>query len=99
MNLRKLKGEKPNLQINLKKSGKFSAKITLEKTDYFDAEITGCEFEITNFAAPILSFQKITQKFGTLENRISSEKILRNISATSGEKTGYFVKNIRDSAE
>ena len=87
----KIVGEKPNLQINLQKAGKFSAKITLEKTDYFDAEITGCEFEITNFARPILSFQKITQKFGTLENRISSEKILEKISGT---KDGYTLKNI-----
>ena len=43
---------------------------------------------------PTLRFQKITQKFGTLENRISSEKILEKISATSGEKTGYLLKNI-----
>ena len=50
--------------------------------------------KLRNLRRPTLRFEKITQKFGRLENRISSEKILENISATSGNKTGYLLKNI-----
>ena len=41
----KVRGTKPNLNIELLKTGKFTANIVLEHNNYFDVEIKGAKFE------------------------------------------------------
>ena len=79
-----VKGTAPNITLTLKKLGRFKADITLSKTDYLDAVITGADFShiSENLAFP---------KFKTDKKVLTKTDIFNQIQ---GKKTGYTIKKI-----
>ena len=76
----------PKAALHIKKTGSFTAKLTLEHPIYADAEITGAQFELSLTPKKTLTFsyKKI------ITPRELSAKIIRQIKAL----TGYTLKSI-----
>ena len=86
-------GTKP-LSISVRKGGVFKAKITFEHTDYFDVEVSGCEFEFVKDPAPATkpswaaTYDRILEGGKTITSRQISNNI-RDIQ-------GYKIKMVED---
>ena len=82
----------PKAVLHIKKTGSFSAKITLTHPLYKDVEITGAQFEITpKKASPqTLTFKRLVVS----KNLITEADILRRITELSGAslENGYTLK-------
>ena len=81
----RVRGSKPNLEIEILKQGDFSATLILEHKTYEDAVVKKCKISAT---APKLSFTELT----TYQNTIKTDAILKQVG---GLKDGYTVKTIR----
>ena len=81
-------GTAPNLKLDLKKTGNFTATIVLENPKYFDVTVANCDFEII---LPTFSFQKLTRRSDG-GNVISTEQILAQIP--DAKNRGYQLKSI-----
>ena len=82
----------PKAVLHIKKTGSFSAKITLTHPLYKDVEITGAQFEITpkKASAQTLTFKRLVVS----KNLITEADILRRITELSGAslENGYTLK-------
>ena len=80
-----VQGTAPNLSLKLKKTGRFKADITLNRTDYLDVTITGASFNYTSSAT--LTFPK----FKTDKKTLTKTDIFNQVQ---GDKTGYTITKI-----
>ena len=80
-------GTLPNLKIILKKSGSFTASITLQKEGWQDFVLKDCKFEVV---LPKFSFSKFTHNKS--KKTITSAEILKQIAGA--EAAGYSIKSI-----
>ena len=79
-----VQGTAPNLSLKLKKTGRFKADITLNRTDYLDVTITGASF---NYTSATLTFPK----FKTDKKTLTKAEIFNQVQ---GDKTGYTITKI-----
>ena len=84
-------GTKPNFQITLKKVGKFTATIVLEKTGAKDITLNNCTFEITKSVLDSFTFKTLEVNINDTKT-ISADDILRQI--TDAQTKGYTLKSI-----
>ena len=80
-------GSLPNLKIILKKSGSFTASITLQKKGWQDFVLKDCKIQVV---LPQFSFSKFTQIKG--KKTITSVEILKQIAGA--QAAGYSIKSI-----
>ena len=80
-------GSLPNLKIILKKSGTFTASITLQKKGWQDFVLKDCKIQVV---LPKFSFSKFTQSKS--KKTITSVEILKQIAGA--EAAGYAIKSI-----
>ena len=80
-------GSLPNLKIILKKSGSFTASITLQKKGWQDFVLKDCKIQVV---LPKFSFSKFTQSKS--KKMITSAEILKQIAGA--EAAGYTIKSI-----
>ena len=84
-------GEVKNLQINLKKTGNFTATIILSHPKYFDVTVANCAFESI---LPTFSFDKLTRgSDGSKVIIINTAQILAQIS--NAKIRSYQLKSIK----
>ena len=88
-------GTKPNFQITLKKVGKFTATIVLEKTGAKDITLNDCTFEITQSVLEAFTFKTLEVDINNTKT-ISADDILKQI--TDAQTKGYTLKEISLSA-
>ena len=84
-------GTKPNFQITLKKVGKFTATIVLEKTGAKDITLNNCTFEITQSVLDSFTFKTLEVNINDTKT-ISANDILKQI--TDAQTKGYTLKSI-----
>ena len=89
-------GTKPNFQITLKKVGKFTATIVLEKTGAKDITLNNCTFEITQSVLDSFTFKTLEVNINDTKT-ISADDILKQI--TDAQTKGYTLKSITISDE
>ena len=82
-----VKGSLPNLKIILKKSGTFTASITLQKKGWQDFVLKDCKIQVV---LPQFSFSKFTQSKS--KKTITSADILKQIAGA--QAAGYAIKSI-----
>ena len=82
-----VKGNLPDLKIILKKSGSFTASITLQKKGWQDFVLKDCKIQVV---LPKFSFSKFTQNKS--KKTITSAEILKQIAGA--EAAGYSIKSI-----
>ena len=87
-NIATVTGSKPNLQINILRSGNFTADIVLEKTNYQNVTLSGASFGIGKGIARVLQFSALSMEYGSA---ISKDALLAQITGT---KVGYSLKSI-----
>ena len=80
-------GTLPNLKIILKKSGSFTASITLQKKGWQDFVLKDCKIQVV---LPQFSFSKFTQSKS--KKTITSVEILKQIAGA--QAAGYAIKSI-----
>ena len=80
-------GSLPNLKIILKKSGTFTASITLQKKGWQDFVLKDCKIQVV---LPKFSFSKFTQNKS--KKTITSAEILKQIAGA--QAAGYSIKSI-----
>ena len=80
-------GSLPNLKIILKKSGSFTASITLQKKGWQDFVLKDCKIQVV---LPQFSFSKFTQNKS--KKTITSAEILKQIAGA--QAAGYSIKSI-----
>ena len=80
-----VQGTAPNLSLKLKKTGRFKADITLNRTDYLDVTLTGASFNYTSSVT--LTFPK----FKTDKKTLTKTEIFNQVQ---GNKTGYTITKI-----
>ncbi len=87
--LARVNGVKPHFNIQLIKSGSFTAVLKLEHPDYADVVIPNAQIE-WKYPNSTLSFKKMIRNYKSDE--ITYNEILANVQ---GDKDGYRIKSIR----
>ena len=84
----------PKAALHIKKTGRFTATLTLAHAFYTDVTLTGAEFTIERVKAPAFAFNALTTSY-EIDKSIGTADLLKQIPFDSETKRGYTLKSIR----